>query len=489
MQIDQASEFRRIEGERVPAPRGQGGAAREPPPRARGRREPIPRHPRIRADRPPVAPQRDPLQARLPSAGAARTGQDATPADARSTSSTRRSRRSPGASSTKTPSSRSPSTARRILAEKGDATPIAWIPRAERYRGEARHARRDDRGSDRRRRSDQGGDRAPLLLRRGSHPLRHHSRARTAGIFAINELPDLQPRIQVGLLNILEERDLQIRGFPIRIPLDILLVFSANPEDYTNRGNIITPLKDRISSQILTHYPDDVKTAREDHRAGGVARARRRAAGRDPRLLPRAHREVAFAARSSEFVDQSSGVSARHADRSDRELLASNLERRALNTARPASSRASATCPRRSPAITGKVEMVYEGEQQGAEVVAKKLIGSRSRSSSTPGFRRRTPAVPRSAAATSRKRRPMKYRRSAAPAPGPGAGEDPSALRADRRVVRRRQTRSPSPTTRRSRSTSRRWNPCPACEKPSKNISLPPRRRSALSGWSWSSRV
>src|SRR5689334_9863597 len=131
------------------------------------------------------------------------------------------------------------------------------------------------------------------------------------GIFAINELPDLQPRIQVGLLNILEERDLQIRGFPIRIPLDILLVFSANPEDYTNRGNIITPLKDRISSQILTHYPDDVKTARAitDQEAWT---SRSGAPDVDvPEYFKELVEKIAFAARESEFVDQSSGVSAR----------------------------------------------------------------------------------------------------------------------------------------------------------------------------------
>ncbi|NJL29782.1 MAG: magnesium chelatase [Thermoanaerobaculia bacterium] len=194
------------------------------------------------------------------------------------------------------------------------------------------------------------------------------------GIFAINELPDLAPRIQVGLFNILEERDLQIRGFPVRIPLDILLVFSANPEDYTNRGTIITPLKDRISSQILTHYPDDVHTAAEI--TGQEAWIER---GLDDgivvsdtfRILVE---EISIAARTSELVDQTSGVSARVAI-SALELLYSNLERRALLTGdRPVHAR---LCDLQLllPAITGKVEMVYEGEQQGTEVVAKKLIG------------------------------------------------------------------------------------------------------------------
>ena len=193
------------------------------------------------------------------------------------------------------------------------------------------------------------------------------------GIFAINELPDLAPRIQVGLFNILEERDLQIRGFPVRIPLDVLMVFSANPEDYTNRGSIITPLKDRISSQILTHYPPDVNVAADitrqeawiDRDVPNVV------IPDDVRLLIE---EISFAARESDLIDQSSGVSARVAI-SAVELLASNLERRALAT------RDNPVYPRLCdlhmllPAITGKVEMVYEGEQQGAEVVARRLIG------------------------------------------------------------------------------------------------------------------
>jgi len=193
------------------------------------------------------------------------------------------------------------------------------------------------------------------------------------GIFAINELPDLAPRIQVGLFNILEERDLQIRGFPVRIPLDVLMVFSANPEDYTNRGSIITPLKDRISSQILTHYPPDVNVAADITRQEAwIERdVPNVVIPDDIRLLIE---EISFAARDSDLIDQSSGVSARVAI-SAVELLASNLERRALAT------RDNPVYPRLCdlhmllPAITGKVEMVYEGEQQGAEVVARRLIG------------------------------------------------------------------------------------------------------------------
>ena len=193
------------------------------------------------------------------------------------------------------------------------------------------------------------------------------------GIFAINELPDLAPRIQVGLLNLLEERDLQIRGFPVRIPLDILMVFSANPEDYTNRGSIITPLKDRISSQILTHYPDSVEIAARITEQEAWTK-------RDsdlpelPTDIVHLVEEIAFAARESELVDQSSGVSARMSI-SAKELLTSNLERRALRHGAAAAIPRICDLHMLLPAITGKVEMVYEGEQKGVEVVARQIIG------------------------------------------------------------------------------------------------------------------
>jgi magnesium chelatase subunit I len=263
---------------------------------------------------------------------------------------------------------------RRILADKGAAAPIAWIPREERYREKL--ATPDVTIA------DLIGDIDPIKAateRRAysdEEVIHYGIVPRTnRGIFAINELPDLQPRIQVGLLNILEERDLQIRGFPVRIPLDILLVFSANPEDYTNRGNIITPLKDRISSQIFTHYPEDVKTAAK-------ITAQEAWVERDggpkieiPDLFRELVEEIAFAARASEFVDQSSGVSARMPI-SAIEILASNLERRGLVNGETRVSPRLCDLPATLPAITGKVEMVYEGEQQGAEVIAKKLIGT-----------------------------------------------------------------------------------------------------------------
>jgi len=270
---------------------------------------------------------------------------------------------------------------KRIIAEKGDATPIAWLARDDRYReklatpdvtiadliGDVDPIKA---ATERRTYSDEE------VIHYGIVPRTNR------GIFAINELPDLQPRIQVGLLNILEERDLQIRGFPVRIPLDILLVFSANPEDYTNRGNIITPLKDRISSQILTHYPDDVKTAAKitsqeawTERAGETREGEPHVDAEVPDFFRELIEEVALAARQSEFVDQSSGVSARMAI-SAIEILTSNLERRGLRHGEKRVSPRLCDLPACLPAITGKVEMVYEGEQQGAEVVAKKLIGT-----------------------------------------------------------------------------------------------------------------
>ena len=277
----------------------------------------------------------------------------------------------------------------KLVAEAGDGAPVEWLPREARYNEKLATPDVSI--------ADLLGDIDPIkaatrkLTYADPEVIHFGIVPRTnRGIFAVNELPDLAPRIQVGLLNILEERDLQIRGFPVRIPLDILLVFSANPEDYTNRGSIITPLKDRISSQILTHYPDEVKTAAaitlqeawldRDDGEGVVI----------PDDFRHLIEEIGFAARDSELVDHSSGVSARMPI-SALELVYSNLERRALATGdRPVYPR---LCDLHMvlPAITGKVEMVYEGEQQGAEVVAKKLIGQAIKRL----FERRLPAVDR----------------------------------------------------------------------------------------------
>src|SRR5687767_4075012 len=279
---------------------------------------------------------------------------------------------------------------RRMVAERGDATPIAWIPREERYReklatpdvtiadliGDVDPIKA---ATERRSYSDEE------VIHFGIIPRTNR------GIFAINELPDLQPRIQVGLLNILEERDLQIRGFPIRIPLDILLVFSANPEDYTNRGTIITPLKDRISSQILTHYPSDVETARRITEQEAWWR-RETPQVAVPELARELVERVAFVARDSELVDQSSGVSAR-VPISALELLVSNLERRAWATGDDPVLPRLADLHMLLPALTGKVEMVYEGEQEGPEVVARRLLGEAAKRV----FAERLPAVEKAA--------------------------------------------------------------------------------------------
>ncbi|KAB2924587.1 MAG: magnesium chelatase [Bacteroidetes bacterium] len=197
------------------------------------------------------------------------------------------------------------------------------------------------------------------------------------GIFALNELPDLQPRIQVGLFNILEEKDVQIRGFNIRIPLDVFLVFTANPEDYTNRGSIITPLKDRIDSQILTHYPRTLDDAIEI--TGQEAWTERNGA---PAVIPHYFKEIiesiAFEARRSEFVDQKSGVSARLTIAA-MENLVSNAERRAILLGEERIVPRMCDLPHVLPGVTGKVELVFEGEQEGAMKVGKALIGKATR--------------------------------------------------------------------------------------------------------------
>jgi len=182
----------------------------------------------------------------------------------------------------------------------------------------------------------------------------------------------LQPRIQVGLLNILEEKDVQIRGFPIRLPLDLLLVFTANPEDYTNRGNIITPLKDRIDSQVITHYPHSIEDA--EAITTQEAWAERGSPIRVPAFLRRVIEQIAFEARKSEFIDQSSGVSARLSITAYENLL-SNVERRALVTGEERWTARLCDVYAALPAIAGKIELVYEGEREGPTIVSLNLIG------------------------------------------------------------------------------------------------------------------
>lgn len=194
------------------------------------------------------------------------------------------------------------------------------------------------------------------------------------GIFVINELPDLQPRIQVALLNIMQERDIQIRGFNIRMPIDVSMAFSANPEDYTNRGNIITPLKDRIDAQIITHYPKEVEI--------GVKITEQEAwQEREDEIkviISDTYREIieqtAFEARDSEYIDQKSGVSTRMTITAMEQVF-SSAERRAVINKEDTAQVRIADIYHMIPALTGKLELVYEGEQEGAISVAKHIIG------------------------------------------------------------------------------------------------------------------
>src|SRR5881396_718378 len=223
------------------------------------------------------------------------------------------------------------------------------------------------------------GDIDPIKAAKGGHAVGselsvHYGLLPRAnrGIFAINELPDLAGKIQVGLFNIMQEGDVQIKGYPVRLPLDVMLVFSANPEDYTARGKIITPLKDRIGSEILTHYPATVElcTAITQQEAWTARDGR---PVRVPDFITELVERVAFEAREDKRVDKRSGVSQR-LPIAVLENVVSNAERRAIVT------KEKAVVPRVSdvyaalPALTGKLELEYEGELQGPETIAKKLI-------------------------------------------------------------------------------------------------------------------
>ena len=259
-----------------------------------------------------------------------------------------------------------------LIKEKGDKTPISWIHRDERFYEKL--ATPDVTVA------DLIGDVDPikaanLKLSYADDRVIHFGMIPRANrcIFVINELPDLQARIQVSLFNILEEGDIQIRGFKLRLPLDIQFVFTANPEDYTNRGSIVTPLKDRIGSQILTHYPDDIDTARKITEQESKLDSRQKEAVYVPDIAKDLLEQISFEARNSEYVDAKSGVSARTSITAFENLL-STAERRALLTG------ADKTMVRLSdflgviPSITGKIELVYEGEQEGADGVAAILI-------------------------------------------------------------------------------------------------------------------
>ena len=262
--------------------------------------------------------------------------------------------------------------AKELIKEHGDKTPISWLHRSDRFYEKL--ATPDVTVA------DLIGDVDPikaanLKLSYADDRVIHFGMIPRANrcIFVINELPDLQSRIQVSLFNILEEGDIQIRGFKLRLPLDLQFVFTANPEDYTNRGSIVTPLKDRIGSQILTHYPDDIPTARKITEQESKLDARQVDAVYVPEIAKDVLEQISFEARNSEYVDSKSGVSARTSITAFENLL-STAERRALI------SGADKTTVRLSdflgviPAITGKIELVYEGEQEGADVVAGILI-------------------------------------------------------------------------------------------------------------------
>ena len=260
---------------------------------------------------------------------------------------------------------------RELLAERGDEAPIAWLPRDSRY--VEKLATPDVTIA------DIIGDVDPIKAARGGHLLSdeltmHFGLLPRAnrGVFAINELPDLAGKIQVGLFNVMQEGDVQIKGYPVRLNLDVALVFTANPEDYTARGKIITPLKDRLGSEIVTHYPHTVELgATITQQEAWLDRHGRPV--RVPDFIAELVERVAFEAREDKRVDRRSGVSQR-LPISLLENVVSNAERRALRT------KEKVVVPRVSDvyaalsAITGKLELEYEGELQGSEVIAKDLI-------------------------------------------------------------------------------------------------------------------
>lgn len=259
-----------------------------------------------------------------------------------------------------------------IIEAKGDNTPIEWLHRSERY-GE-KLATPDVSVA------DLIGDIDPikaanLKLSFADERVLHYGIIPRSNrcIFVINELPDLQARIQVSLFNILEEGDLQIRGFKLRLPLDVLFVFTANPEDYTNRGSIVTPLKDRIESQILTHYPKTIETSLEiTAQEAGVSEAQQQKVNVSD-LIKRLIEQVAFEARGSELVDKKSGVSARLTI-SAFENAVSAAERRAIINNETQTQVWLSDLIGIIPSITGKIELVYEGEQEGPYQVAFNLL-------------------------------------------------------------------------------------------------------------------
>ncbi len=261
--------------------------------------------------------------------------------------------------------------ARLLLEEAGDDTPIAWADRTSRY--VEKLATPDVTIA------DIIGDVDPIKAARGGHLLSdeltiHYGMLPRAnrGIFALNELPDLSGKVQVGLFNIMQEGDVQIKGYPVRLPLDLLLVFSANPDDYTARGKIITPLKDRIGSEIMTHYPETVEigmriTRQEAWTDRGVVKVR------VPDFMEEVVERIAFEARTDKRIDRRSGVSQRMPI-TVLENIISNAERRSVETGESEAVPRIADVYSALPAITGKIELEYEGEIVGGPAIARELI-------------------------------------------------------------------------------------------------------------------
>src|SRR6186713_887447 len=264
------------------------------------------------------------------------------------------------------------------LAELGDNTPIAWLHRDERY---SEKLATPDVSI-----ADLIGDVDPIkaaslklpyaderVIHFGLIPRSNRS------IFVINELPDLQARIQVALFNILQEGDIQIRGFKLRLPLDILFVFTANPEDYTNRGSIVTPLKDRIDSQIITHYPKSLEIGKRITEQEARLKEEQRSLVHAGEIAKDLVEQIAFEARKSEYIDSKSGVSARLTISAYENLVASAERRSIINNEERTFIRI-ADFVGVIPAITGKIELVYEGEQEGPFQVSMNLLDKSIRS-------------------------------------------------------------------------------------------------------------
>ncbi|MFM1879594.1 MAG: hypothetical protein RLZZ241_2460 [Bacteroidota bacterium] len=270
------------------------------------------------------------------------------------------------------------------IAAEGDATKISWVHRSERFYEKL--ATPDVTVA------DLIGDVDPikaanLKLSYADDRVIHFGMIPRANrcIFTINELPDLQSRIQVALFNILEEGDVQIRGFKVRLPLDVQFVFTANPEDYTNRGSIVTPLKDRIGSQILTHYPKDVATSKRITRQEADLTVSQQIGIYIPELARDLLEQISFEARESMYVDRKSGVSARTSITAFENLI-STAERRMVRNGATETSIRLIDFMGIIPSLTGKMELVYEGEQEGADAVAEFLIEEAVKSTFTQCF-------------------------------------------------------------------------------------------------------